>query len=491
MLTRAAAYCRVSTDQRDQLNSFESQKLYFKSYIESRSGWTLAGIYADEGITGTTTADRSGFLRMIDDAHRGLFDVILTKEVSRFSRNILDAVAFTRALKKLGVAVVFVGDGISTLDPDAELRLGIMASVAQEESRKTSERVKWGQQRKMERGVVFGRSLLGYDVENGHLTVEPDGAETVRLIFSLYADEKLGVRSVAAELTRRGLPSPSGGRAWTGASVLKILRNEKYCGDLKQRKTVTTDFLTHRKETNKGAADFIFVPEHHEPIVSRALWDSVQAELSRRSPRRGGQSPGSRYALSGRVFCGGCGTVFRCRTRIKNDGSTYRVWCCSGCACVKRPGQLREEALVRCLRRFFARLDGRVMLEGFRDLLKQTETHEQARSAELSLSLSRLFKKSAKLADIYFEGEIDREAYTELKTRYDMDINRLRALLQELAVVAADEKPSEIDVTLEAALSGTADSDFYLSLVERIDAMPDGVLRVTFFGLSPLAAVPN
>ena len=180
---KVAAYCRVSTDKEDQINSFESQRKYFREYIERRPNWELYQIYADEGITGTTTKKRAAFNHMIADAQLHRFDLILTKEVSRFSRNILDTISYTRKLRRLGIGVVFMNDGINTLDPDSELRLSIMGSIAQEESRKTSSRVKWGQTRRMEQGVVFGRSMLGYDVRDGKMTINSQGASVVRLIF--------------------------------------------------------------------------------------------------------------------------------------------------------------------------------------------------------------------------------------------------------------------------------------------------------------------
>ena len=168
---KVAAYCRVSTDNEDQANSFESQQRYFRQYIERNPDWELYEIFADEGISGTNTKKRKEFNRMIACAKNGDFDLIITKEISRFARNTLDSIYYTRELKKHGVGVIFMNDNINTLDGDAELRLAIMSSIAQEESRKTSERVKWGQKRQMEQGVVFGRSMLGYDVEGGKMTI--------------------------------------------------------------------------------------------------------------------------------------------------------------------------------------------------------------------------------------------------------------------------------------------------------------------------------
>ena len=160
-MLRVAAYCRVSTDSDDQANSFESQKLFFEQKINENKDWILADIYADKGISGTSTSKRADFNRMMRDAKTGKIDRIITKEVSRFARNTVDTLQYTRELKSFGVGVLFINDNIDTFDSDGELRLTIMASIAQEESRKTSERVKWGQKRQMEKGVVFGRNILG------------------------------------------------------------------------------------------------------------------------------------------------------------------------------------------------------------------------------------------------------------------------------------------------------------------------------------------
>ena len=168
---RVAAYCRVSTDNEDQVNSFESQQRYFRRYIEEHPDWELYEIFADEGISGTNTKKRKAFNRMIEEAKSGAFDLIITKEISRFARNTLDSIYYTRELKRYGVGVIFMNDGIHTLDGDAELRLAILSSIAQEESRKTSERVKWGQKRRMEQGVVFGRDMVGYDVRDGKMYI--------------------------------------------------------------------------------------------------------------------------------------------------------------------------------------------------------------------------------------------------------------------------------------------------------------------------------
>ena len=326
----AAAYCRVSTDQEDQKHSFVSQKNYFESYIQTQPDWKLYQIYADEGVTGTSTKQRPAFQRMIQDAEAGRFQLILTKEVSRFSRNILDTISYTRKLNACGVAVRFTSDGIDTREPDSELRLSILGSLAQEESRRTSCRVKWGQTRRMEQGVVFGRSLLGYTVKEGHLTIEPGEAEVVRWIFHQYGIEKKGTTTIARELEAAGLRTARGNPHWSPSYLVKLLKNEKYVGDLVQKKTVTPDYLTHQKGPNHGQEPLIVLTDHHEAIIDRDLWQTVQEELKRRSrkPKDGSSGSGCRYLFSGKIRCGVCGAVFVAREKTQKDGTSYRRWSC-------------------------------------------------------------------------------------------------------------------------------------------------------------------
>jgi DNA invertase Pin-like site-specific DNA recombinase len=208
-MKRVCAYCRVSTEQDDQLNSLENQKRYFEEYISRNLEWEFCGLYVDEGISGTSVTKRTGFKQMVADAEARKFDLLLTKEISRFARNTLDSIFYTRKLKSLGVGVVFMNDNINTLEPDSELRLTIMSSIAQEESRKTSERVRWGQKRQMEKGVVFGDSVFGYHLNGGKLTVNQDEAKTLRLIFDLYLSG-MGVTNVCKELENRGILTPRG-----------------------------------------------------------------------------------------------------------------------------------------------------------------------------------------------------------------------------------------------------------------------------------------
>lgn len=340
-MLRVAGYCRVSSDKQDQINSLLSQQTYFREYIERHSQWELYDIYADEGITGTSTYKRVQFNRMMEDAYQKKFNLIITKEVSRFSRNVLDTIAYTRELKALGIGVIFMNDGLNTLDPDAELRLSIMGSIAQEESRKTSQRVRWGQLRQMERGVVFGRTMLGYDVVGGKLRINCEGAEIVRRIFFQYGVEKKGTTVIARELREAGIKTLSGNPYWRESYIIKILKNEKYVGDLVQKKTITPDYLTHAKKYNHGEEALVIIKDHHEPIISRELWNLVQKEITRRSRTRSSDCHSNKYILSGRIICGECGATFVSRTKVRKNGTRYRRW---GCLKAVREGREKLDA---------------------------------------------------------------------------------------------------------------------------------------------------
>lgn len=330
-IINVVAYCRVSTDKEDQANSLESQQRYFTDYINRNPQWNLLQLYVDEGITGTSTKKRTAFNQMIADAELGLFDLILTKEISRFARNTLDSIFYTRKLKEKGIGVIFLNDNINTLDPDAELRLTIMASIAQEESRKTSDRVKWGQKRRMEAGVVFGRNILGYDLKNGVLTVNEEEAKIIRLIFKKYLDEEKGATTIAKELENAGIKTKNGKDTWTFTSIYKILKNEKYAGDLIQKKTYTPNYLTHDKKYNHGQEEFVHIKNHHEPIIDIETFNKVQDEIKRRSTMTEEQKHRhtNRYTFSGKIVCGMCGSVFVGRQRKqKKENPAKRYWQC-------------------------------------------------------------------------------------------------------------------------------------------------------------------
>lgn len=327
-----AAYCRVSTDKEDQANSLESQIRYFTEYINNQPDWQLYKVYYDEGISGTSVEKREQFNEMICDAERGKFERIITKEVSRFARNTVDTLSYVRKLKEIGVGVKFMNDNIDTLDDEGELRLTIMSSIAQEESRKTSERVKWGQKRRMEQGVVFGRDLLGYKVKDGKMYIVPEEAETVKLIFHKFLNEEKGTHVIARELREEGI-RPKRVKEWSNTVILRVLKNEKYVGDLCQGKTYTPDYLNHKKKYNHDKGSMVYIQNHHEPIIDRETWDKTQAELNRRSPSEECKSRHSnRYWCSGKLVCGECGQRFVSRVKKLSSGGIYKAWRCYAAA---------------------------------------------------------------------------------------------------------------------------------------------------------------
>ena len=459
---RVAAYCRVSTDSSDQANSFENQKKYFEKTIAEHENWSLYRIFADSGLTGTTTKNRAAFLQMIEAAQEKKFDLILTKEVSRFARNTLDTLKYTRMLKEKGIGVRFLLDNIDSSESDAELRLTIMASLAQEESRKTSERVKWGQKRQMEKGVVFGRDLLGYRVSDGKMQIEPVGAQTVRLIFHKFTAENKGVCTIARELTEAGIPTFTGKSVWRHSMILKILTNEKYCGDLVQKKTYTPDFLTHEKKQNHGAEALICQTDHHEPIVSRDVWNAAAERLKReegRSPKR----HGGRYPLSGKIFCGFCGRALSARTKKRKDGASVPAWQCRNPACPAKSVQIRNADFFILMDKAFETLDAAPadILEKCRAAMKNDSFWEK--KAE---DLENVKQKTERLLDLYLSGEIDKALY--IKKRAMFENIACEKACNENKQSPFDEK-SELLAEIRKMLSGgEASYGLYRNLTEKI-----------------------
>ena len=481
---RVAAYCRVSTDREDQANSFASQQRYFRQYIERHPDWELYEIFADEGISGTNTKKRRQFNRMIACAKNGEFDLIVTKEISRFARNTLDSIYYTRELKQHGVGVIFLNDNLNTLDGDAELRLAILSSIAQEESRRTSERVKWGQKRRMEQGIVFGRSMLGYDVKGGKITVNEAGAEIVRRIFRKFVEEGKGTHVIARELQEEGVAPMRAGQ-WQNTVILRVIRNEKYCGDLVQKKTYTPDFLSHEKKYNRGQEEFVVIRNHHEPIVSRELFEKANRILDAKShAQKANTRYTNRYPLSGKIKCGQCGASYVARYRTRKDGSQYKAWRCLegvrhgkphldkagnqvGCA----GGSIRNEDAVYLMSLVCGKL--RISRQEIADtLLKIIETAAkmdllQTEDGNLAEKLEQARKKRTGLIDLYTSGEIDRSEFHALRAKYDGEVERWQSVTQ--CMEQQEQWRQDVRAAIEELLGGVAYEDpYYTQILDRI-----------------------
>ena len=488
---RVAAYCRVSTDNEDQANSFESQQRYFRQYIERNPDWELYAIFADEGISGTNTKKRKEFNRMIECAKNDDFDLIITKEISRFARNTLDSIFYTRDLKKHGVGVIFLNDNINTLDGDAELRLAIMSSIAQEESRKTSERVKWGQKRQMEQGVVFGRSMLGYDVKDGKMTINEEGAKIVRLIFHKFVDEGKGTHVIARELREEGI-EPMRVKEWQNTVILRVIRNEKYCGDLVQKKTYTPDFLSHEKKYNRGQEEFVIIKDHHEPIISRELFDKANRILDAKSLSQEGKAKHSnRYPFSGKIKCGRCGASYVARYKTRKDGSRYKAWRCYEAANHGRPHTDKAGNQVGCSGESIRNEDAIYLLYLVCRELKinrqkvvdnLTKTIDAVMridltgtsTSALSEKIEEAKKKRTGLIDLYTSGDIDKTEFTALRAKYDEDIEKLKSTMegieqQQAMILKQQELMEDIKKAIDELINGIQyEDEYYTQILDKM-----------------------
>ena len=330
---RVAAYCRVSTETDEQATSYEAQIEHYTEYIRKNPSWEFAGIYADDGISGTNTKKREEFNRLIADCMEGRIDMVVTKSISRFARNTLDCLKYIRQLKDKNIAVFFEKEGINTLDAKGEVLLTIMASLAQQESQSLSQNVRLGLQYRYQQGKVqvCANRFLGYDKDkDGNLVINPEEAEVVKRIYREYLEGR-SYYDIGKGLTADGIKTAAGKDVWLASTLKKILQNEKYIGDALLQKTVTTDFLTKKRVANKGIVPQYYVENSHEAIIPREIYMQVQEEIVRRAHLQTGTGKrrvySGKYALSSIVFCGHCGDLFQ-RTHWSLPSGKTIVWRC-------------------------------------------------------------------------------------------------------------------------------------------------------------------
>ncbi|MBP2628436.1 MAG: Resolvase protein [Firmicutes bacterium] len=344
VLKKVAAYCRVSTEFAEQATSYEAQVTYYTSYIKGHADYELAGIYADEGLSGTSTKKREQFNAMIEDCKAGKIDMIITKSISRFARNTLDCLNFVRLLKDLGIGVIFEKENINTLDSKGEVLLSILSSLAQDESRSISENSTWGIRRRFEQGKLHVNHVkfLGYDKDaNGNLIINTKQAKIVRRIYQEFLDGK-GANRIAKELEKDGVPNWNGKAKWYDSSIKKMLTNEKYKGDALLQKTYTVDFLSKKRAGNTGQVPQYYVEESHPAIIDKDMWEAVQLEMERRhayAVEHGIQKFEYATAINpfaGRVICGSCGHIFGRKVWNSTDDRRRRIiWRCNDKYAVK------------------------------------------------------------------------------------------------------------------------------------------------------------
>lgn len=357
---RVAAYCRVSTNQEKQENSYEAQVAYYTEKIKKNDTWTLAGIYADDGKSATNIKKRDDFKAMLNDCMLGKIDLVITKSISRFARNTVDSLQYIRKLKDKNIGVIFEKEGINTLESSGELLITILSSQAQEESRNLSENTRWGIVRKFEKGYVQvnHKKFMGYTKDkNGRLVIVPEEAEVVKKIFELYLQGQSS-HQICRSLEAAGIKTVTGKKKWHSSVVMNMLSNEKYMGDALLQKTSTVDFLTKKRVINRGYVPQYYIKGNHEAIIPAEMFEQAQRERIKRigmSYEKGfiKKRYVSKYALSNVLICGECGYPY-CRVLWKKPGKVKAVWRCNnrvknGIKFCKSSPSIPEEALHKAI----------------------------------------------------------------------------------------------------------------------------------------------
>lgn len=355
---RVAAYVRVSTELEEQESSFEAQTNYYTKYINDHPNWELSGIFADHGISGLNTKNRDSFNQMISLAMSGEIDLILTKSISRFARNTVDALSTIRKLKTKGVEVIFEKENLHSLDPTCEVMLTIMSSLAQEESRSISENVRWAARKRMQEGKfsLAYTNFLGYQKgADGRPEIVEEQAVIVREIYQAYLDGK-SLNDIASELTKRKVPTPAGKQIWRVSTIRSILSNEKYKGDALLQKTYIPDYLTKKPKKNQGELPSVLVHNSHEAIIDSETFERVQELLNDADNKK---RPRKQYLFTSRIVCGDCGKFYRHKFYKKRNGESYCLWFCNhnneGGEC--QTPRLKEAEIIGLFEKLLKQLD--------------------------------------------------------------------------------------------------------------------------------------
>jgi len=444
---RVTFYARVSTDQDEQLNSLENQVQYYTELIKSKKNWTFVPGYIDEGISGTTTRRREDFNRMIRDAKAGLFDFIITKEISRFSRSTFDSIKYTQELLENGVGVFFQNDNLNTLDTDSEFRLVIMAGVAQDEVRKLSERLKFGFRQAIKNGHVLGNDkLYGYDKKDCVMTINEEEAKIVRIIFDLYANHRLGVRKISQKLFEMGYTSREG-NAFNVLTIRHMLENPKYKGWYCGNKTQTLDYRT-KKKAFLDESEWIMYPDPTIPaIVSEELWDRANSLYKERRNEMKSHSSGAtyhnRYPYSTKIICEEHGTTFH-RQVLTSAKGDKEVWQCKvyrqkGRAACSAP-QIRSRSLDQIMAEIFGEMvkDKKAIVDSLVTVLVNVpkEMDYERMIAQVQGGIESTKQKKDRLLDLHIAGAI---TIAEFKERNDGLNDQLKEQESQLAAIRQEQ----------------------------------------------------
>ena len=453
---RVAAYCRVSTEEEEQQSSYEAQCTYYTDKIMTNPEWTMAGIFADEGITGTSTKKRDDFNRMIRKCRQKKIDLILTKSMSRFARNTLDSLKYIRALKELGIGIIFEKENINTLEMDTELIITFMSAFAQSESESISANVRWGKRQAMKEGKtsVNFKKLYGYFLDSeGNPRVDSDQAEVIRGIYNRYL-QGASLRMIRQELEAEGIPNPAGREKWGIDQIRNILSNEKYCGDVLMQKTFIQDCISKKVVKNTGQLPMYLIQNNHTAIVSREVYQAVQAEKARRSatasPSTKTSSTGrtcyaSKFALSERLVCGECGTLYR-RCTWKRNGKTRIVWRCVsrldyGTKYCHQSPTMDEEPLQRAI--MVAISSVMAPKEKINELITDAALEETGKFPNSTMTLGDINRRLEEL-EVEFDTLFNQSGSIDKNTiRFSQIANEMASLKEQREKISAQLRNSE------------------------------------------------
>lgn len=434
---RVCAYCRVSTDSREQQNSFSAQVAYYTELIGKKEDWLYVGIYADEARSGTKLQKRDEFIRMMHDCEAGKIDLIITKSVTRFARNTVDSIKAIRKLKALGIGVFLEKENINSLSERSEQMLTILSSLAQGESESISTNNKWGVVKRFKDGTfVQSCPAHGYTKdENGELIIHEQEAETVRYIFNQYLNGK-GSYAIARELTEQGIPTIRNGKRWNDTVVKEILKNPIYTGDLLLQKTFTTEVLPFQRKRNRGELPQYFISEDHEPIISREQAEAVREIYEYRRQQMGIDDSGkyqNRYAFSSKIICGECGSVFR-RQKIYIGKPYEKVqWCCirhiedrEHCSQKAIREDILQQAFVVMWNKLLSNAADILypLLESLKKL--RTDEQQELQIRECNNKIMELTKQSHILSRVVSKGYIDSAVFIERQTTLQLELEAVK-----------------------------------------------------------------
>ena len=472
---RVTFYARVSTDQDEQINSLENQVQYYTELIQSKPNWKFVPGYIDEGISGGSTKKRDNFNRMIRDAKAGMFDFIITKEISRFSRSTLDSIKYTQELLDYNVGVFFQNDNINTLDTDSEFRLVIMAGVAQDEIRKLSERLKFGFRQAIKNGHVLGNDkLYGYDKKDCVLTVNEEEAEIIRIIFDLYGNQHLGTRTISKRLMELGYTSREG-NAFNTLTIRHILENPKYKGWYCGNKSQSVDYRTKRNVL-LDESEWVTYPDPSIPaIVPEELWNRANALYKRRREEMKSHSSGvsfhNRYPYSAKIYCEEHGTTFH-RQVIQTKKGQQEVWQCKvyrshGRAACSAP-QIRSSDLDVILSDIFKELvrDKEKIIDSLVTVLTNIpkEVDYGKLRCQVENEMDDLERKKNRLLDLSIAGALTVEEFKERNDAFNAQILECQGKLTAIRQEEENRTSEELDIpairqALDQALSFTGEID--------------------------------